>query len=137
MPELYSFEDNQHSQGTDLQAIFPIIGSSSTPYPKYYSTSGYLYDLNSDKYSLKEIVDVNVNEEEDCFRAENDSLNVWATGNSSKEALSNLKKEIIYLYEELEEAGENGLGPKPLEWWTLLKSIIVKNEISRASRNTE
>jgi len=57
-------------------------------------------------------------------------LNVWSTGNSVKEALSNLKKEIIVLYEELEEVGESGLGPKPLVWRGLLKDLI-KNEISR------
>jgi len=133
MPNLYSFKNNYHSEGTDLESIWPFLGfSNNTSYRKPYSAfSTYLYDLSSDKYSLKEIVDVIVNEEDDCFRAENDELGVWSTGNSVKEALSNLKKEIIVLYEELEKVGERGLGPKPLMWWGLLKNLIVKNENSR------
>lgn len=131
MPNIYSFANNYHSEGTDLQAIWPFLGSSNTPYKKPYSAfSTYLYDLSSDKYSLKEMVDVIVNEENDCFRTENDELGVWATGKSVKEALSSLKKEIIALYEELEERGEGRLGPKPLLWWDLLKNLIVKNENS-------
>jgi len=131
MPNPYSFENNYHSEGTDLESIWPSLVFSNTSYRKPYSAfSTYLYDLSSDKYSLKEIVDVIVSEEDDCFRAENDELNVWSTGNSVKEALSNLKKEIIVLYEELEEVGESGLGPKPLVWRGLLKDLI-KNEISR------
>lgn len=132
MPNPYSFKNNYHSEGTDLESILPFLGFSNTPYRNPYSAfSSYLYDLNSEKYSLKETVDVIVNEEDDCFRAENDGLGVWSTGSSVKEALSNLKKEIIALYEELEEVGENGLGPKPLMWWGLLKNLIVKNENSR------
>lgn len=133
MPNLYSFKNNRYSEGcTDLQYVLPFISFSNTPYKKTYSASStYLYDLNSDKYTLKELIDVIVNEEEDCFRAENDELGVWSTGNSVKEALSNLKKEIIVLYEELEEIGESGLGPKPLMWWVLLKNLILKNENSR------
>lgn len=133
MPNLYSFENNHYSKGgTDLQYVLPFISFSNTPYKKAYSVSStYLYDLNSDKYTLKKLIDVIVNEEGDCFRAENDELGVWATGDSVKEALSNLKKEIIVLYEELEEIGETGLGPKPLMWWALLKNLILKNENSR------
>ncbi|OGK25116.1 hypothetical protein A3A46_02235 [Candidatus Roizmanbacteria bacterium RIFCSPLOWO2_01_FULL_37_13] len=96
----------------------------------YFISSEAINDLNSNKYSLKNGVFffINVSEEDDCYRAEYDDLDLWATGKNRQDVLVKIKKEIVLLYKELEEIGEDKLGPIPLNWWKILKDSIIKHE---------
>lgn len=96
----------------------------------YFISSEAINDLNSNKYSLKngKCFFINISEEDDSYRAEYDDLDLWATGKNRQDALTKIKKEIVTLYEELEDIGESKLGPIPLTWWKIIKDSIIKHE---------
>lgn len=113
--------------------LYYYYQSRSTDYqPSYYYTGTYITDLDSGTYFLRNSQRVVTTQQHDCFRAEIDELGLWATGETISQALSEIKKEVIELYEELKEVGEHRLGPKPHQWWSLLKNLIIDNEQTTA-----
>jgi len=122
----YEITGEVNPRSTDVRNNFNFISSSTHYTPSYTNYSDHLYGLDSDKYFLKTLLPITITVEDDCYRAENESLGIWATGETIGETLDSLKEEIILLYEELKETGESNLGSDPLKWWGLLKEVIVE-----------
>lgn len=114
-PQSYTAESNNVSQKHfvfiwDFKPSFPI--------------GVLITDLESRKYKLSRFLELTLSEEKDCFRAESGDLSIWSTGGTEQEALSSFKKEVVSLYEELNEAGITKLGPLPQQWWNILKETV-------------
>ena len=123
MPYPYELNELQ-SENTNFPWEFNSAGTGYNRNP--FSSNTNLYDLNSQDYSLTKPIDVTIIEEVDCFRAESEDLNLWATGRDIKDALNQLKKEIVILYQELRAESENNLGPRPKSWWQFLQTSILE-----------
>jgi predicted RNase H-like HicB family nuclease len=121
-------EDYLQSNSTSTSNNFNFSFAYTELDNNYINLDTYLYDLNSPQYKLKEKLLVKITEEDDCFRAENASFGIWATGEDVSEAVSSLKEEVIELYLELKEAGESNLGSEPTKWWKRFSRLIIENE---------
>jgi hypothetical protein len=87
-----------------------------------------LRDLNSEKYSLKENIEIIIEEYQDEIIALWPEIEAFGHGITQPEAILNLKNEIIDLYEDLSNTKEKELGRLPKMWLRILKKVIKKNE---------
>jgi len=87
-----------------------------------------LRDLNSSKYSLKENIEISIEEYPDETIAQWDEVEVFGHGVKQPEAVLDLKNEIIDLYEDLSSTKKKELGKLPEMWLRILKKIIKKND---------
>ncbi|HAS04714.1 MAG TPA: hypothetical protein DCR71_02990 [Dehalococcoidia bacterium] len=85
----------------------------------------YIFDLNSDIYSLKYPIPVNIEESSDEYIASIPDLSLYAQGDNETEAIITLKDEIIALYSDLLQ-DKNNLGKIPQSWKNSLESFIEK-----------
>ena len=87
-----------------------------------------LRDLNSSKYSLKENIEISIEEYPDETIAQWPEIEVFGHGVKHPEAVLDLKNEIIDLYEDLSSTKKKELGKLPEMWLRILKKIIKKND---------
>lgn len=92
--------------------------------PTFYTIK--LYDLGNKKYNLKGPIDVVIEAYEDEFIAKFSELEIFGAANTESEAILELKKEIIDLYDELFTSAEKDLGPLPQMWRRILLKLISK-----------
>ncbi len=87
-----------------------------------------LRDLNSSKYSLKENIEILIEEYPDEIIAQWPEVEVFSHGVTQPEAILDLKNEIIDLYEDLSNTKKKELGKLPKMWVRILIKVIKKNE---------
>jgi hypothetical protein len=85
-----------------------------------------LRDLGSEKYRLKEKIEIIIEEYHEETIAKWPELELFGYGISPSEAIMNLKNEIIDLYEDLSSTKKEELGKLPKMWLSILKKIIIK-----------
>lgn len=85
-----------------------------------------LNSLRNEKYSLKYPIYITIEYEKDNVIASFDDVEAFAYSDNEFEAVDMLCKEIVVLYEDLEDNGAN-LGPLPQQWFSILKNFIQCN----------
>jgi len=93
---------------------------------KPISNNTFLRDLNSNKYTLKEKIEIIIEEYPNETIAKWPELEVFGQGASLSEAILDLKREIADIYEDLSNTGEKELGKIPRMWLRILKKLIMK-----------
>lgn len=87
-----------------------------------------LRDLNSEKFLLKENIEIIVEEYPDEIIAQWPEVEVFGHGVTQPEAILDLKNEVIDLYEDISNTKKKELGKLPEMWLRILKKVIKKNE---------
>jgi hypothetical protein len=85
-----------------------------------------LNSLRNKKYSLRYPVYITVEYENGHVIASFDDIEAFAYADNEFEAIDMLCREIIVLYDELQEDQEN-LGPLPQQWLQILQNFIQCN----------
>lgn len=84
-----------------------------------------IYELGNDQYQLTMPIQIVLEEDQEETVARIPELNLYASADTDSEAISELKQEVIRLYEDLESFGGK-LGPLPESWLQTLRKLIVK-----------
>jgi hypothetical protein len=87
-----------------------------------------VYDLDSDSFTLRQPICVNVEQYEDETIARFAEVEVYASADTEAEAIGLLKREIAGLFEELLARAQQPMGRQPQRWLTLLQTLIKHNE---------
>jgi len=83
-----------------------------------------LHDLDSELYRLRQPLCICIEEYEEETVARFPEAEVYASAATEGEAIDLLKREIVQLYEELQQADPKELGRRPKQWRTLLNRLI-------------
>jgi hypothetical protein len=84
-------------------------------------------DLNNEMYQVVTPLSIVIEEYQDEIIARCPELNLYASETTDNEAIISLKKEIVSLYEEIEE-NKLELGPLPASWQRVLETHVIKHE---------
>jgi hypothetical protein len=87
-----------------------------------------IHDLNSDKYTIRQPIDVILKIVDDEYIALFPELEVYGEGNNEIYALNDLKDELIDLYEYLNSIPVASLGSMPKKWKSIVNSLIQKTD---------
>ena len=85
-----------------------------------------IFDLTNDSYILKESFDIYLEIYQDEVIAVMTELEISVSGEDNDQAISKLKKEIIYLYDHYNDMPDKKLGKLPRSWKRILKKLIEK-----------
>ena len=85
-----------------------------------------IYDLGSDDHKLSSSIAVILKYLDDEVLAIFPDLDLYGEGKTEGEALSNLKEELIDLFEHLNEIPDSELGAVPKGWKRTINSLIEK-----------
>lgn len=77
-------------------------------------------------YGLSDFVSISIIKEEGQIIGDIPSLELYAFGDSISEVISELKQDIIDLYEELESTPNKMLGPNPKKWKNELQMLVYR-----------
>lgn len=83
-----------------------------------------IYDLDTDKFVLTEPVDVVLTVYPDEVLARIPDLEIYGEGTIDSEAISDLKLELIDLYEDLNNTLNEKLGKKPRAWKRIINQLV-------------
>jgi hypothetical protein len=111
---------------SEFQRKVDEISESLQNQVKVYNST--LYELGSKDYELIMPVQVVIEEDQDETVARIPELNLYASADTDAEAIYDLKKEVLVLYEDLTKSESSGikLGPLPRAWLQTLKRIVMK-----------
>ena len=110
--------DEIHRAVTDLAeelSVRPIVKHTN------------LLDLDTATYSLKCPLPVVLEEYGDEVVASIPELKAFGSADTDAEAISNLRKEIVALYEDLDATESDDLGRLPTSWLRILRATIEKH----------
>lgn len=85
-----------------------------------------IHSLPSEEYELKAPIDVIIEIYSDEALAVIPELELYGEGRTEMDALSDLKLELIDLYENLVDMSDDELGDSPREWKKTLQLLVVK-----------
>lgn len=85
-----------------------------------------IYDLGIESVSLKSPLDITIEKYDDECIASVPELETFGSGTTESEAIMELKREIISLYNDLSSTNPNELGSLPKMWLRILNMIIGK-----------
>lgn len=84
-----------------------------------------IYELGTSEYELTMPIQIVLEEYQDETVARIPELNLYASADTDTEAITELKHEVIKLYEHL-VSSDRILGPLPKSWLETLRKLIVK-----------
>jgi hypothetical protein len=88
-----------------------------------------IYDIDSEKYSLKIPLGILLEIYKDEVVAKFPEIEVWGSGAIEGEAINDLKLQLVTVYEELLQfEKENRLGKLPKMWLRALTNILEKKK---------
>jgi len=128
---LFSSESNESVTDVDLvdtdDAIDLEIDGFVPATEKPLKTNAQLFDLGEAEYNLSTPLLITIEEyfDEEVVIAHFPELEVFGEGKTEPEAISNLKNEILDLYDDLMGADPDELGRTPLIWLRILSQIIT------------
>jgi vacuolar-type H+-ATPase subunit I/STV1 len=86
-----------------------------------------MYELGDSQYELTGPIQIVIEEDEVETIARIPELNIYASADTDTEAINLLKREVVRLYEELENS-DRKLGQLPRSWRAMLRRLIVKKD---------
>lgn len=88
-----------------------------------------IFDLGEAEYIINEPITIVIEEfqNEDNFVARFSELELFGEGATEILAIDDLKREILDLYDELEDISGEDIGELPSRWWRILNLLIKKN----------
>ena len=87
-----------------------------------------IIDLNSEQYSLRYSIPIVMEEWDDEVVATLVETETFGSGATPSEALSELKRRIVALYEDLASSDPGEFGMLPAAWWRILRHYVVADE---------
>ncbi len=85
-----------------------------------------IVDLGSENYSLCHPIPIVIEESEEEIVASFPETETFASGGTPSEAIGELKRQIVLLYEDLANSDPAEFGKLPAAWWRILQYYISK-----------
>lgn len=92
------------------------------------TSSTSIVDLNSEEYSVRHPIPIVIEDWHEEVVATLVETEAFGAGATPSEALSELKRRIIALYEDLSSSDPEEFGKLPAAWWRVLQHYVIKHE---------
>jgi hypothetical protein len=110
----------------ELRKSVELLGMALSERP--VTSSSWIIDLDSEDYSLRYPIPIVMEDWQDEVVASFVETELFGSGTTPSEALTELKRRIVALYEELAGADPETFGRLPRTWWRVLQYYMVRHE---------
>jgi len=117
-----------------LEASVTKLSEALLSRPVVLNTS--IVDLGSEKHRVLQPIPIVIEEYSGSAVAVFPETETFGSGVTQSEAIGELKRQIVLLYDDLKEADPEDLGKLPAAWWRVLRHYMVRDDDVQHRRRT-